>query len=102
MDSNENGCQVQLLVQQHNNLCDLIINDAYRPNGTKFLVEHESITTQETPEEGDVVTVDYEQFSRRDLPIEPRIIRIRTDLEWRDVLRDYASGDSSLGMLFFL
>ena len=47
---------------------------------------HEIQTT--TPKIGDVVTFAYEKNSRRDIPVRPKIIRIRTDISWEDILRN--------------
>jgi hypothetical protein len=38
---------------------------------------------------GDVVTFEHEIASRREIPTNPKISRIRKDLAWNDVLRDY-------------
>jgi len=36
---------------------------------------------------GDVVTFSYENSSRREIPLGPRIVRVRGDLTWEDVVR---------------
>lgn len=46
------------------------------------------------PKKGDVVSFTYQSFSRA-VPLFPRLTRIRTDLEWRDVLREYSSSSTS-------
>jgi hypothetical protein len=38
---------------------------------------------------GDVVTFTFENHSQRDIPIHPKIYRIREDVTWREVLRDH-------------
>lgn len=37
-------------------------------------------------EEGDVVTFSYDKFWRRLLPTDPKIIQIRTDILWDEVV----------------
>ena len=36
---------------------------------------------------GDVVTYSYESSARREIPLGPRIVRVRGDLTWEDVVR---------------
>eukprot|EP00026_Physarum_polycephalum_P002189 Phypoly_transcript_02194.p1 GENE.Phypoly_transcript_02194~~Phypoly_transcript_02194.p1 ORF type:complete len:921 (+),score=154.23 Phypoly_transcript_02194:106-2868(+) len=38
---------------------------------------------------GDVVTIDYEVYTRR-APVSPTILRIRTDVSWEDILREHS------------
>ena len=59
----------------------------YSPGGEQFEM------TSDGPhyKVGDVVTVEYESHARREVPVGPRIVRIRTDVSWEDVLRDHAS-----------
>jgi hypothetical protein len=40
---------------------------------------------------GDIVTFSYEVHARKDLPVNPEISRIRTDVLWEDVQRSAAS-----------
>ena len=35
------------------------------------------------------MTIEHETFSRRDVPINPRITRIRKDVSWEHVLSDH-------------
>ena len=37
------------------------------------------------PKQGDVVTFEYDSFSRAGLPVNPVIYRIRTDVEWEEI-----------------
>jgi hypothetical protein len=39
---------------------------------------------------GDVVTFSYEINARQNLPVNPEIVRIRKDIEWEDVVANYA------------
>jgi hypothetical protein len=40
---------------------------------------------------GDIVTFEYENFSRKDAPVNPRVTRVRKDLTWEDTVRDFNS-----------
>lgn len=40
----------------------------------------------DTPRKGDVVTFSYECYSRKAIPVKPTITRIRTDMQWEEVL----------------
>lgn len=53
------------------------------------------------PKRGDIVSFSYDNFSQRSLPVNPKILRIRTDVTWENVVQDFlihekASSDSSL------
>lgn len=48
------------------------------------------------PKKGDIVTFEYNSFSRYALPVAPNITRIRKDIDWQHVVREYAS-DSNDG-----
>ena len=39
---------------------------------------------------GDVVTFSYEINARREVPVNPQIVRIRRDLEWEEVTANFA------------
>ena len=41
------------------------------------------------PKKGDVVTFSFETYSRSTVPVRPKIFRIRTDVNWEDVVRSY-------------
>lgn len=38
---------------------------------------------------GEVVTLAYESFSQKEVPVAPKITRARKDVEWEDVMSDY-------------
>ena len=40
---------------------------------------------------GDVVTFEYENFSRRDVPVNPRVTRVRKDLTWEYIINSILS-----------
>lgn len=42
-----------------------------------------------TPKVGEIVTFSYEKNIRRDSPVNPRIYRIRNDLSWDDIVKDF-------------
>eukprot|EP00026_Physarum_polycephalum_P001627 Phypoly_transcript_01629.p1 GENE.Phypoly_transcript_01629~~Phypoly_transcript_01629.p1 ORF type:complete len:1030 (-),score=139.53 Phypoly_transcript_01629:75-3164(-) len=56
-------------------------------NGAVISVPLENVLTK-LPSVGDVVTFCFESFKRRSEPENPRIIRIRTDVSWQDLVRD--------------
>lgn len=37
---------------------------------------------------GMIVTFSFEAHSRRELPVNPKIMRIRQDLSWDDIMKD--------------
>ena len=57
-----------------------------RPNGITFLVTKEKVEVSNISV-GDIVTFSYENNAKRDVPANPRIFRIRTDLLWKDVVQ---------------
>ena len=42
------------------------------------------------PTIGDVVTFSFDSYARRDLPVNHKIYRVRTDISWDDVQHNYA------------
>lgn len=61
-----------------------------------MLVPKESVELDENagkkwPERGDIVSFAFTNFSRRALPVDPKIYRIRTDLSWEDVIQSHIS-----------
>lgn len=63
----------------------------FRPDETLFQVTLEDFVHNTKPKEGDVVTFTYQSYSRYSVPIQPKIYRIREDVAWEDVVRDFAS-----------
>jgi hypothetical protein len=47
---------------------------------------------------GDIVTFTYDSFSRRALPINPKIFRKRSDVTWEEVLRNHEKDAQVDGM----
>ena len=58
----------------------------FRPNGVNFEVRGSDVHIP-TPDVGDVVTFSYESWARRELPVGPKIYRVRIDLSWDDVMQ---------------
>jgi signal peptidase I len=57
------------------------------PSGMTFTVPSEGNQIKSAKlRKGDVVTITYDSFSRRTAPVNPKIYRLRKDLEWEDVL----------------
>eukprot|EP00026_Physarum_polycephalum_P001974 Phypoly_transcript_01978.p1 GENE.Phypoly_transcript_01978~~Phypoly_transcript_01978.p1 ORF type:complete len:752 (+),score=127.08 Phypoly_transcript_01978:45-2300(+) len=61
------------------------------PNGVTFDVEYAN--SHVLPKKGDIVTLEYESYSRKSAPVNPTIVRIRTDLRWEDVVADFVISD---------
>eukprot|EP00026_Physarum_polycephalum_P002346 Phypoly_transcript_02352.p1 GENE.Phypoly_transcript_02352~~Phypoly_transcript_02352.p1 ORF type:complete len:819 (+),score=94.09 Phypoly_transcript_02352:352-2808(+) len=57
-----------------------------RPNGSTFLV---SAPKNMNLKKGDVVTFTYENYTRNSVPTNPKILHVRYDLNWGDVVREY-------------
>lgn len=53
-----------------------------RPNGRVFSVSDTAIDVKC----GDVVTVAYDDFSKSGIPTNPKILRVRSDISWKDYL----------------
>jgi hypothetical protein len=57
-----------------------------RPNGVMFEVPASDVLIP-TPSIGSVVTFCYESYSRKEVPLNPIITRIRADISWEEVMR---------------
>eukprot|EP00026_Physarum_polycephalum_P003961 Phypoly_transcript_03978.p1 GENE.Phypoly_transcript_03978~~Phypoly_transcript_03978.p1 ORF type:complete len:727 (+),score=78.73 Phypoly_transcript_03978:92-2272(+) len=60
------------------------------PDGRIFTVPPQDVPLP-SPAIGDVVTFSCDNFSRQELPVSPKIIRIRTDVLWEDVVLNLAT-----------
>eukprot|EP00026_Physarum_polycephalum_P001573 Phypoly_transcript_01575.p1 GENE.Phypoly_transcript_01575~~Phypoly_transcript_01575.p1 ORF type:complete len:894 (+),score=113.77 Phypoly_transcript_01575:551-3232(+) len=58
----------------------------YMPDGRYISVPQQNVEIP-FPEIGSVVTIAYERNSRRDTIVNPKITRLRSDLQWEDVLQ---------------
>jgi signal peptidase I len=41
------------------------------------------------PKRGDIVTFTYETYSRRDVPVNPKLLRVRKDVSWESIVVDH-------------
>eukprot|EP00026_Physarum_polycephalum_P002112 Phypoly_transcript_02116.p1 GENE.Phypoly_transcript_02116~~Phypoly_transcript_02116.p1 ORF type:complete len:954 (+),score=114.83 Phypoly_transcript_02116:59-2920(+) len=60
------------------------------PNGITFQVSRDDVHVPKL-EVGDIVSFSYDSYGRGHAPVNPKVYRIRTDLSWEDVCRNYAS-----------
>ena len=58
-----------------------------RPDDSTFTAP--LLNAELKPKRGDVVTFSYKAFSRRATPVDPKVLRVRLDLNWEDVLREH-------------
>ena len=71
----------------------------FRPNGSVFTVPAQNVHV--AAQLGDVVTFSYESNSRRDAPVNPVVYRIRTDLDWDDLVLNYAKEKRHLSSITY-
>lgn len=57
------------------------------PDKTRFAVDVENCKVKQL-KDGDVVTVAYEDYTRKSIPLNPTIYRIRKDLSWQQVVAE--------------
>ena len=60
----------------------------FRPDGKAFKVLAEDVQIP-APHVGEIVSYSYEGHNARDLPVSPKIFRIRKDLLWLDVVLNF-------------
>lgn len=62
-----------------------------RPDGTVFKALNQQFKAEGEvkPKEGDIVTFTYESYSRRAVPVNPKIYRIRKDTNWEQVVSNF-------------
>lgn len=60
-----------------------------RPEGTIFTVRRDNFKYGIFPKRGDVISFLYDNYSKKSIPVSPRIYRIRTDLSWEEVIDRY-------------
>jgi hypothetical protein len=71
-----------------------------------FTVPHSEVYIP-TPKIGQVVTFSYETMARRDVPTNPKIYRVRDDVDWNDLVHNFykekkvLNGTSSYSLFFF-
>lgn len=71
----------------------------YRANGTIFKVGNENILVNKIST-GDVVTFAFNGYYKNEIPVGPKIYRIRTDLSWGDVISNYEKEKRQLNGTF--
>eukprot|EP00026_Physarum_polycephalum_P002682 Phypoly_transcript_02690.p1 GENE.Phypoly_transcript_02690~~Phypoly_transcript_02690.p1 ORF type:complete len:880 (+),score=98.16 Phypoly_transcript_02690:33-2672(+) len=59
------------------------------PSGMMFKVPPSSVEVRSYPKKGDIVMLSYEKLSSLGIPVEPKLVRIRTDLSWEEVVINY-------------
>lgn len=64
-----------------------------RPSGLIFSVNESEVEIE--PVVGNVVSFSYSYLLPSGNPVEPKVYRIREDVEWSDVLEDYYSDNPS-------
>lgn len=71
----------------------------------EFMIPVKETQAALIPQKGDIVTFQFDHFSRKSLPVNPAISRLRFDLSWNDVLRDFANSSklgNSHSFIFYL
>ena len=66
----------------------LLLTFLCRPSGIEFSMDFPATVELQI---GDVVTIDYKNYFHNEVPVEPCITRVRSDLKWEEVLNDYLS-----------
>lgn len=83
-----------------------MFNITNRPSGTTFNIENANIQCSPRPKVGDLVTLEYDNFTQKEVPVNAIITRIRKDTTWREVVADYVANKSQAktlnGMVSFL
>jgi hypothetical protein len=71
----------------------------YSPNGITFQVPQTALGDEllhTKVKKGDVVTVAFENYSRKSIPVNPKITRIRKDMTWENVLHEFVKQHQSV------
>eukprot|EP00026_Physarum_polycephalum_P002644 Phypoly_transcript_02652.p1 GENE.Phypoly_transcript_02652~~Phypoly_transcript_02652.p1 ORF type:complete len:698 (+),score=61.56 Phypoly_transcript_02652:137-2095(+) len=69
------------------------------PNSVTFLVPRKDVHIAK-PSLGDIVSFSYDESSRLDIPNHPSVFRIRTDIEWDDVVSSSCTEKSGTSAVF--
>ena len=75
-----------------------LFNHLTRPNEQEFALPPSRYSFHRLPKNGDIVSIAFEDQSRRDAPTNARAVRIREDLTWDAVLRSHVSEQKFNGM----
>eukprot|EP00026_Physarum_polycephalum_P000399 Phypoly_transcript_00400.p1 GENE.Phypoly_transcript_00400~~Phypoly_transcript_00400.p1 ORF type:complete len:1105 (+),score=129.94 Phypoly_transcript_00400:31-3345(+) len=62
------------------------------PDGTSFTAPAPG---DYSPKKGEIVSFAFDNFSRRSVPVNPRILRQRTDVSWDDLVRDFRNSSQA-------
>ena len=65
----------------------IVINFSHRPSGEAFTIPKKSIQSETLPIRGDIVSFTFENY-RNAVPFNPKVVRIRRDISWKEVLHD--------------
>lgn len=60
-----------------------------------FTVAFRNSAIHPAPKAGDIVTFSYENYTRRAVPVNPKLVRTRFDLSWKQVVAEYFRIDSA-------
>ncbi len=60
-----------------------------RPDGPTFSVTKSNVKLKILPEKGDIVSFSYDNYSRRSLPINPKVYRLRHDMTWDYLVKSH-------------
>lgn len=72
-----------------------------RPNGTTFKVSNEDFLIPKV-KPGDIVTYAFNDYYKKDTPVNVKVYRKRSDLSWEDVINNYEREKRCLnGLLLF-
>lgn len=72
----------------------------YRPSGQSFVVPRHNVHVVPFPSNGDIVSFSFKIDSRKELPVDAEIIRVRRDVSWEDVISSHSSDIN--GIIFLL
>lgn len=67
-----------------------------RASGYFFETDQAQLPSNLSLKEGDIITFACETYSANSIPVKPQILRIRQDVTWQTILKEYAQ-DSKQG-----
>ena len=79
----------QIQLQQY---ADRKYNDIYLPyhrsNGISFTIPVSNVDPEllDRIKEGSIVSFEFENYSQSEMPVKPKITKIRNEIKWEDVL----------------
>jgi hypothetical protein len=72
-----------------------LIKFIFRPDGSLVIIPPENVLIP-LPPIGTIVSFSFETLARRDTPVSPKIFRVRTDLNWDNVISNFRQESISL------